>query len=42
MLIHIPEKGFVGMVLNTSANADYIALKITSRLESEKDIEHYV
>jgi hypothetical protein len=42
MLLHIPERGFVGMVLNSSANADYIALKIGSTLESKKDIEHYV
>lgn len=41
ILLRIPERGFVGMVLNTSANADYIALKIASNLEPKRDIEHY-
>jgi hypothetical protein len=41
MLVHVPAKGFVGLVLNRSANADYITLKVTDALDARRSIEKY-
>lgn len=41
MLIPISEVGYVGLVVHSSANADYIALKIESFLDEKRDVEDY-
>ncbi|MEW5841273.1 hypothetical protein [Nitrososphaera sp.] len=42
LLLHVPPSGFVGLVLNRSANADYITLKVSTLLEpAEHDIARY-
>ena len=41
MIFQVPSKGFVGLVLNRSANADFIMLKITSALDVQRSIERY-
>lgn len=41
MIVQVPSKGFVGLVLTHSANADYIMLKVTSVLDVDRGIERY-
>jgi hypothetical protein len=41
MIVQAPSKGFVGLVLTRSANADYIMLKVTSALDVRRGIERY-
>jgi hypothetical protein len=42
VLLPIVGMGYVGLVVNQSTNAEYLALKIQSMLETKQDIESYV
>ena len=39
MIVQVQSRGFIGLVLTRSANADYIMLKVTSALDVHRSIE---
>lgn len=41
MLLPIRGRGYVGMVVNPSASADYISLKVSAIMTPNRDVENY-